>query len=303
MPGSCSDQAGNVRNASFGLKYDSTAPQTTATPARAAGATGWYVAPLSVSFAATDPTSGVANCDAAKTYSGPDASAATVSGSCRDNAGNGDASSFPLKYDATAPQVTAAPSRPANGAGWYTAPLTVSYSGGDATSGLASCDPVESFSGPDSASATVAGSCRDRAGNTGSTSFALKYDATAPPTTATPSRAPNGNGWFNAPLTVSFAGTDATSGTESCDTAKSYSGPDIAATTIAGACRDRAGNTGAASYGVKYDGTATGCDSDRVPPAERKRMVQRTAQRRLRSDGRDVRARHLPGPADLLRAG
>ena len=256
MSGSCTDQAGNVRNASFGLKYDATAPLTTATPARAAGPTGWYIAPIAVSFAATDATSGVANCDAAKTYSGPDASAASVSGSCRDNAGNSDAGALPVKYDATDPQVTAAPSRAANAAGWYTAPLSVSFTGGDATSGLASCDPLKNFSGPDSTAAAVAGSCRDVAGNTGSASFALKYDATAPVTTAAPSRQPNANGWFNAPLTVSFAATDATSTVDSCDAAKAYSGPDIAATTLAGSCRDKAGNSSSASYGVKYDATA-----------------------------------------------
>ena len=255
VAGSCSDQAGNVRNASFGLKYDATPPQTSASPARAAGPTGWYIAPIQVSFTAADATSGVANCDAAKTYAGPDASAATVSGSCRDNAGNSDAGSLPLKYDATAPQVTAAPSRPANAAGWYTAPLSVSFSGGDATSGLDSCDPQKSFSGPDSATAAVAGTCRDQAGNTGGTSLALKYDATAPLTTAAPSRQPNANGWFNAALTVSFTATDATSTVDSCDAAKGYSGPDIAATTVAGSCRDKAGNSSSASYAVKYDAT------------------------------------------------
>ena len=303
MPGSCSDQAGNVRNASFGLKYDATAPQTTATPARAAGATGWYVAPLSVSFAATDPTSGVANCDAAKTYAGPDASAATVSGSCRDNAGNGGASSLPLKYDATAPQVTAAPSRPANGAGWYTAPLSVSYSGGDATSGLASCDPVESFSGPDSASAAVCGSMprpgrehgqhvvRAQVRRHGTTHHG---DAvTSAQRQRMVQRAADGQ----------LRGHGCHVGNRLLRRGEELLRPRHRRHDDR-RCLPRQGRQHRRSVvRGQVRRNATGCDSDRVPPAERKRMVQRTAQRRLRSDGRDVRARHLPGPADLLRAG
>jgi large repetitive protein len=266
VAGSCTDQAGNVRNAPFPLKYDASAPQVTATPARPAGLNGWYSAPLSVSFAGTDATAGIETCDAAKTYSSPDAAAATVSGSCRDRAGNSATGSLPLKYDATAPQVTAAPNRAANINGWYNAALTVSFTGGDATSGVDSCDAPKSYGGPDSASTTVAGNCRDRAGNTGAGSFGLKYDATAPQTAATTSRAADANGWFNHALTVSFAGTDATAGIEACDPAKSYAGPDSGLATVTGACRDRAGNAGQAALALKYDGTVplvTGASASR----------------------------------------
>ena len=256
VTGSCRDKAGNTGSATFGLKFDATAPQTTASPARQPNANGWFNAALAVSFTATDATSTVESCDAAKTYAGPDTASASVAGACRDKAGNTGSASFPLKYDATAPLVTAAPSRPANGVGWYIAPLSVSFTGGDATSGVASCDPVEGYSGPDSASAAVTGACRDVAGNTGSTSLAFKYDATAPATSATPSRQPNGNGWFNAPLSVSFTATDATSTVDSCDAAKGYSGPDSSAATVAGSCRDKAGNAASASLSVRYDATA-----------------------------------------------
>src|SRR5262245_1863133 len=45
----------------------------------------------------------------------------------------------------------------------------------------------------------------------------FKIDKDAPTVSgASPSRSANGNGWYNAPLSVSFAGTDATSGTASC---------------------------------------------------------------------------------------
>lgn len=266
--GTCTDTAGNVGSASFPLKYDATAPQVTASPARPAGQNGWYSAPLAVSFAATDATSGIDTCDAAKTYSGPDSSTAAVSGSCRDRAGNSSPGSLPLKYDATAPQVTAAPARQADVNGWYNAALSISFTGGDATSGLDGCDAAESYAGPDTAAASVSGACSDKAGNSGAGSFGFKYDATAPLASATPSRGADLNGWYNRALSVSFAATDATAGVDTCDPPKSYAGPDSVSTSVGGACRDKAGNSRAASLALKYDQTAplvTGAIPSRSP--------------------------------------
>jgi hypothetical protein len=267
LSGTCVDQAGNAGSASFPVKYDATPPQVSAAPGRAADANGWYNHALAVSFAGTDATSGVDSCDAAKSYSGPDAAATSVSGACRDRAGNSSGSSFALKYDGTAPTVSAAPGRAANAKGWWNAPVAVSFTGSDVMSGLDSCEPAKTYSGPDSATAAVGGACLDRAGNTGAASLALKYDATAPQTTAAPSRQANGNGWHNASVTVSFTGTDATAGIDSCDPAKSYSGPDIASTALTGACRDNAGNAAGASLSVKYDATAPNATATPSRPA------------------------------------
>jgi hypothetical protein len=271
LTGSCSDQAGNLGVVSFPIQYDSTAPQATASPGRPADANGWYNRSLAVTFAGTDATSGIGSCDAPKNYSTPDSATASLSGSCLDRAGNPSAPTvFPFKYDATSPQVTATPSRQPNASGWYRAPLTVGFTGGDATSGVASCDAVKNYAGPDNGSTSVGGSCRDQAGNVGTASFPLKYDATAPQPTATPSRAPNANGWYNAPLSVSFAATDAISGVESCPAAPSYSGPDSASGVLTGTCVDRAGNAAVASFALKYDATApqvTGASPARTPDA------------------------------------
>jgi hypothetical protein len=255
--GSCADQAGNVRNASFPLKYDATAPQASASPGRPADGNGWYNHAFAVTFAATDATSGIGSCDAAKTYSAPDSASASLSGTCLDGAGNQSAAaSFGFKYDATAPLSTAAPSRQPNGNGWYRAPLSVGFAATDGLSGFDSCDAAKTYSGPDAGSASLSGSCRDRAGNVGAASFPLKYDATAPQTGATPTRQPNGNGWYNAPLSVSFVGTDALSGLDSCDAARNYSGPDVVSGALSGTCLDKAGNAGTASFALKYDATA-----------------------------------------------
>jgi hypothetical protein len=258
VSGSCGDRAGNSRQASFSVKYDATAPAVTGGSAtRMPDANGWYNHPLVVSFAGSDATSGVESCGA-PSYGGPDSATATVSGTCRDRAGNtSGAGSFTLKYDATAPEVTASPSRAPNANGWYNSPLTVSFSASDATSGVEACSAPQTYAGPDAVFASAAGSCRDRAGNTRPRSLALAYDATAPAVTgANPARAPDGNGWYNRPLTVAFAGSDATSGIESCST-PTYDGPDAAIASLAGSCRDRAGNTsGPGSFQLKYDATA-----------------------------------------------
>ena len=254
--GTCLDVAGNAATPSLLLKYDATAPQASATASRPADFGGWFNHALTVSFAATDATSGLASCPVPKSYSGPDDAAASVGGTCLDVAGNAATPALTLKYDATAPQAIATPARGPNANGWYNASVSVGFAGTDATAGVASCEAQKTYSGPDSALAAVVGSCQDRAGNTGATSFGLKYDATAPQTTATPGRAPDSNGWYRASLTVSFAGTDTTAGIESCDAPKSYSGPDNAGASVNGSCRDLAGNSAARSFVLGYDATA-----------------------------------------------
>ena len=84
----------------------------------------------------------------------------------------------------------------------------------------------------------------------------LRIDMTAPVVTgATASRPPDANGWYRSPLQVAFSGSDATSGLDGC-TSATYSGPDSTSATVAGTCRDKAGNVSQASgFGLRYDVT------------------------------------------------
>jgi hypothetical protein len=86
-----------------------------------------------------------------------------------------------IKLDMTPPVVTGATaSRSADANGWYRSPLQVAFAGTDATSGLDGCTSA-TYSGPDSGSAAVSGTCRDKAGNVSQASaFGLRYDSTAP---------------------------------------------------------------------------------------------------------------------------
>jgi hypothetical protein len=84
-----------------------------------------------------------------------------------------------IHRDATPPTVTATPARPPNANDWYNSPLTVTFSGTDAISGVEACSQA-TYAGPDNPNAAVTGTCRDRAGNVTPASFPLKYDATPP---------------------------------------------------------------------------------------------------------------------------
>jgi hypothetical protein len=175
-----------------------------------------------------------------------------------------------VRRDTTPPQVTTvAPGRAPDANGWYNHAVALTFAGSDATSGIASCD-APTYSGPDSGSATVAGVCRDVAGNTSAPlTFALKYDATAPAAGASLARGPDANGWYSKPITVSFAGSDATSGIASCTAPATYTGPDVAAASVVGNCTDAAGNRTSAAASFPYDSTAPSAVAvpDRPPDA------------------------------------
>jgi len=236
------------------FKIDKDKPTVTgATADRQPNGNGWYNAPVTVTLAGSDATSGIASCQQLP-YSGPDSATASVSGTCRDVAGNVSAPfSFNLKYDSTPPSVSANPARSADANGWYNHPVSVSFGVSDATSGLDSCTSG-SYGGPDTSSASVSGSCSDKAGNSASGSFSLQYDSTAPGVTLALARPPDANGWYNHPVAANATGSDSGSGIDSCN-AGSYDGPATDTATLSGTCKDNAGNSASSSVTFKYDAT------------------------------------------------
>jgi hypothetical protein len=174
--------------------------------------------------------------------------------SCTATDGSGSVTvSVIVRRDATPPSVRASAERGPDNNGWYNRGVSIKFEGDDNLSGIASCTTA-SYSGPDTGGTTVGGSCVDGAGNRGTGGFELKYDATPPSVEAKPDRPPDGNGWYRRAVTVSFLGSDALSGVDSCAAPVHYQGPDVPKTSLSGTCQDKAANTSAAAgFELRFD--------------------------------------------------
>ncbi len=86
-----------------------------------------------------------------------------------------------VHIDQTPPTaVVATPARPPDAGLSYTAPLPISWSATDATSGIAACTSL-TYAGPDGPAVAPTGTCRDRAGNVSPPlPFVFTYDTTTP---------------------------------------------------------------------------------------------------------------------------
>ena len=111
----------------------------------------------------------------------------------------------------------------------------------------------------------------------------------------TSSRPPDYGGWFNRPVTLSFKGSDGTSGVAGCDTV-GFGGPDGQAVPVSGRCRDRAGNVGTASYTVAYDATPPGAPRAQALPGHRRVSLTWS----LPADGLSVEVVRLDPGADVV---
>jgi hypothetical protein len=135
--------------------------------------------------------------------------------------------------------------------GWYRSDVTIDWQvvGETASSG---CDTVTLTADTPGTKFT----CTAQSGPDETIkSVTIKLDKTAPAASAAADRAPDANGWYNSPLTVTSSGTDAMSGMGACSSAE-YAGPDNASAVVKGTCTDRAGNTAETGLPIKYDATA-----------------------------------------------
>jgi hypothetical protein len=151
-----------------------------------AGTNGWYRGSANGNFvvvrwSVSDPESALISttgCELALQIAGPNPGT-TRTCSATSLGGTTTVTTKSIAIDATPPAVTAAAARVPDSNGWYNRAVGVSFSGTDATSGVASCSAT-TYAGPDNAAAQVTGTCADRAGNVGSGTLALAYDATPP---------------------------------------------------------------------------------------------------------------------------
>jgi hypothetical protein len=168
------------------LAADNTPPVVTYSIDGIAGSNNWYRGSahgdnVTVHWSVSDPESQIISttgCDPAIQIPGPSGG---TNRTCRatSDGGTTTVTTKAIKIDATAPAVSGAASRGPDANSWYNHAVTISFSGRDATSGLAACSRA-TYAGPDNAQASVAGTCTDNAGNVGRAAVGFAYDSTPP---------------------------------------------------------------------------------------------------------------------------
>ncbi len=177
--------------------------------------------------------------------------AVTVAASPNFNANNctGQTNSAQATYSAdnTAPVVTGSLSPVANGAGWNSAPTTLTWSAADAGAGVASGPTPASSTESADGIVTRTSTATDKVGNTGSGSLTVRVDKAAPAITASQTTNPDRT------VTVTFTCTDSgDSGIDTCLAAGSATnGVTVSQNgTVTGTAKDKAGNTKSTSVDV-----------------------------------------------------
>src|SRR5207253_6699189 len=95
----------------------------------------------------------------------------------------------------------------ANANGWSTADTTVTFVCSDATSGVASCSAPTTVT-QETPGQVINGTVTDNAGNSASDSATVKLDRTPPTLSGAPTSSPNGDGWYNGPVTIHWTAAD-----------------------------------------------------------------------------------------------
>src|SRR4029077_8929512 len=111
--------------------------------------------------------------------------------------------------DKTPPTIEAVASPPPNAAGWNNTSVTVTFTCGDAASGVAVCPKSRAVTN-DGGNQLISGMATDVAGNTASASITINLDQTPPTIQARVSPPPNAAGWNNTNPTVTFTCGDST---------------------------------------------------------------------------------------------
>jgi hypothetical protein len=138
---------------------------------------------------------------------------------------------------------------------WYTSPVTVVWTVDTGyVNGISGCQLNYAYHYLTDEVSNLSCDVTFPDGSEGARSYPFHLEASTPTVSAIPGRPPDANGWYNHPVTVSFAG-NAFSGLTWCAGAATYGGPNTAGTTVAGGCTDNAGKSASASVALRYDAT------------------------------------------------
>ena len=159
-----------------------------------------------------------------------------------------------IGVDTDSPSIVETLSPSPNSFGWNNTNVEVVFGCADATSGVATC-PNPLLLTTEGLNQTATGTALDRAGNSASAKIQISIDKTPPIISASQSPAPNGAGWNNSSVMVSFACADALSGLASCPSPVAVSS-EGANQSVSAVALDKAGNSASASVSVNIDKTA-----------------------------------------------
>ncbi|GAA3707219.1 hypothetical protein GCM10022399_24940 [Terrabacter ginsenosidimutans] len=254
---------------------DNTGPTATGALAPAPNAAGWNKSNVTVTWTGSDVGgSGVKTVSPATDSVTADGTV-TKTTTVTDNVGNAGSGSVLVKLDKTAPTIVGSRTPAANANGWNNTDVTVSFTPGDATSGVKSSTSPTTLA-TSAANQSVTGTVTDNADNTaGTTVSGINIDKVAPTLSGKPTIDPNANGWYTGDVTVAWTATDTLSGT-TAPANSTITGEGVPLTATATAI-DRAGNTSGSvqSAAVKIDRTAPNTTVT-APPAWNKSDVTLT---------------------------
>ena len=257
------DKADNVETSNkVALKWDNIAPTVTHRLSPLPNADEWNNTDVTVTFTAADDDkgSGVASLTAPVKVTNETA-AQTVTGTAKDGAGNIGTDTVTVKLDKTKPTITAAITAGAKGDnGWYTGPVTVSFTCADTLSGIPTkgCpDPtVLTANGTNTASGTVS----DRAGNSASATVSgIMIDQEKPTLTAADVNVADGSYPLGTAPPATCTAKDVYSGVASCTVIVTGGNTNGVGTfTWSATAKDKAGNTttitGTYTVTYRFDG-------------------------------------------------
>ncbi|HEY2113908.1 MAG TPA: hypothetical protein VGJ51_02385, partial [Candidatus Angelobacter sp.] len=190
------------------LGIDNDPPVITAVASPAANGASWNISAVTVAFACSDATSGVAICPAPITV-GTEGPNQIITGQAVDKAGNTASASVTLNIDRTAPFISTVANPAPNAAGWNNSDVTLTFTCFDGLSGVVSC-PGSQLVNTEGKGQSVTQSVADFAGNSASATALINLDKTAPVITIT---SPTAGAVLNtSTITVQGTVTDVLSG-------------------------------------------------------------------------------------------